>query len=175
MEYRVIIIDDDVQDSILIKNEIEHIYMDGVAFYVQCVTDKQFMNEMFEVENPVFFDLYVIDIDMPYRNGVCISNEIRKVKSDAKIYLSSNHDDLILQFGIDGFIRKANLKHDVPMMLYRFLQSMKATRKYVYAYNGEVQSIDYQDVMYIEVCDNDANIITRKNKTGFRETLFLKN
>ena len=104
MEYRVIIIDDDVQDSILIKNEIEHIYMDGVTFYVKCVTDKQFMNEMFEVENPVFFDLYVIDIDMPYRNGVCISNEIRKVKSDAKIYLSSNHDDLILQFGIDGFI-----------------------------------------------------------------------
>ena len=34
MEYRVIIIDDDVQDSILIKNEIEHIlilyeYMDS--------------------------------------------------------------------------------------------------------------------------------------------------
>lgn len=174
MEYRVIIIDDDVQDSILIKNEIEHIYMDGVAFYVQCVTDKQFMNELFEVENPVFFDLYVIDIDMPYLNGVCISNEIRKVKPNAKIYLSSNHDDLILQFGIDGFIRKANLKHDVPMMLYRFLQSMKATRKYVYAYNGEVQSIDYQDVMYIEVCDNDASIITRKNKTGFRERKTLK-
>ena len=81
---------------------------------------------------------------------------------------------MILQFGIDGFIRKANLKHDVPMMLYRFLQSMKATRKYVYAYNGEVQSIDYQDVMYIEVCDNDANIITRKNKMGFRERKTLK-
>ena len=81
---------------------------------------------------------------------------------------------MILQFGIDGFIRKANLKHDVPMMLYRFLQSMKATRKYVYVYNGEVQSIDYQDVMYIEVCDNDANIITRKNKTGFRERKTLK-
>ena len=60
------------------------------------------------------------------------------------------------------------------MMLYRFLQSMKATRKYVYAYNGEVQSIDYQDVMYIEVCDNDANIITQKNKTGFRERKTLK-
>ena len=60
------------------------------------------------------------------------------------------------------------------MMLYRFLQSMKATRKYVHAYNGEVQSIDYQDVMYIEVCDNDANIITRKNKTGFRERKTLK-
>ena len=60
------------------------------------------------------------------------------------------------------------------MMLYRFLQSMKATRKYVYAYNGEVQSIDYQDVMYIEVCDNDASIITRKNKTGFRERKTLK-
>lgn len=42
------------------------------------------------------------------------------------------------------------------------------------AYNGEVQSIDYQDVMYIEVCDNDANIITRKNKTGFRERKTLK-
>ena len=51
---------------------------------------------------------------------------------------------------------------------------MKATRKYVYAYNGEVQSIDYQDVMYIEVCDNDASIITRKNKTGFRERKTLK-
>lgn len=60
------------------------------------------------------------------------------------------------------------------MMLYRFLQSMKATRKYVHAYNGEVQSIDYQDVMYIEVCDNDANIITRKNKMGFRERKTLK-
>ena len=59
-------------------------------------------------------------------------------------------------------------------MLYRFLQSMKATRKYVYVYNGEVQSIDYQDVMYIEVCDNDANIITRKNKTGFRERKTLR-
>ena len=73
-----------------------------------------------------------------------------------------------------ALFRKANLKHDVPMMLYRFLQSMKATRKYVYAYNGEVQSIDYQDVIYIEVCDNDANIITRKNKTGFRERKTLK-
>lgn len=60
------------------------------------------------------------------------------------------------------------------MMLYRFLQSVKATRKYVYVYNGEVQSIDYQDVMYIEVCNNDANIITRKNKTGFRERKTLK-
>ena len=28
MEYRVVIIDDDVQDSILIKDEIEHVYMD---------------------------------------------------------------------------------------------------------------------------------------------------
>lgn len=35
MEYRMVIIDDDVQDSILIKDEIEHVYMDGVTFYVQ--------------------------------------------------------------------------------------------------------------------------------------------
>ena len=59
-----------------------------------------------------------------------ISNEIVKLNLMQR-YIYPNHDDLILQFGIDGFIRKANLKHDVPMMLYRFLQSMKATRKYV--------------------------------------------
>ena len=39
----------------------------------------------------------------------------------------------------------------------------------MYVYNGEVQSIDYQMLCILEVCDNDANIITRKNKTGFRE------
>lgn len=36
MEYGVVIIDDDVQDSILIKDEIEHVYMDGVTLHFMC-------------------------------------------------------------------------------------------------------------------------------------------
>ena len=32
----------------MIKDEIEHVYMDDITFNIQCVTDKQFMNEMFD-------------------------------------------------------------------------------------------------------------------------------
>lgn len=61
------------------------------------------------------YDVYIIDLNMPNKNGLELTDEIRKVQQDAKVLIFTAHNLLthfnyLMDYGVSGFISKSSSK-----------------------------------------------------------------
>lgn len=79
MKKKVLIVDDEPNVALLIKEELED---EGYDVKI-CKSGKEAL-EIIENEN---FDLITLDIEMPEMNGIEVAGKIRAMKKDVKIIL----------------------------------------------------------------------------------------
>lgn len=73
-----------------------------------------------------FYDLYLLDINLPGNNGVEIAEEIRKLDPESRIILYTGYDikdyyHLLLNYNIDGIVHKTASKEQLLRVIFSAL------------------------------------------------------
>jgi len=133
-----------------------------------------------ELENIEGNKIYVLDIEVPGKNGLELARKIRK-KGDwtSPIIIVTSHDEfkhvgytakiLMLNF----ITKEAELEKDLYETLEVALQINMSQKSLSYTNKGELYHIPHQDILYIEksLNDNICNVITKNNSYNIRKTI----
>ncbi len=115
-----------------------------------------------------FFDVYLLDIDMPVMNGIELAEKIRQINPDGYIVFITNHDNLVFNsFKVNPFyfVRKSVLKNDLILALNLLLEDINKKHKTVLiTVNNEILSLLINEIVYIEKMKNYIVIKCNKNR-----------
>lgn len=169
MNIRVAIIDDN-------KNDIKEILsnLNKVVEQEFSLDTYEFTDEEFESSKELF-DLYLLDIDMPYINGIDLAKKINNENKIARIIFISRREDLVFNtFFVEClyFVRKDRLLGDLQSAMAKFLSYFVKNQQ---VYEFSVEEVDYQlnyiDICYFEIFRNTMYIVTKDQKYSIRKTM----
>lgn len=122
------------------------------------------------------YDLYILDIEMPFRNGLDAAREIRKLYPDPVIIFVTNYIDYAVdayEVNTYRYISKDKMEEKLPAAFDSLLPSIltKDERYYMVEKRGEVEKISYADVYYLKKEGKYVNLVHRHGETKVRGTL----
>lgn len=141
---------------------------------------EKYNNKMKElIVNNYNFRIYLLDLELPGKNGIEIAQEIRKCDWDSIIIILTSHDELELKILkkkllIFDFISKFE---DYDQRLYESINTVlkKYTSKKTISFkcNKELVNIKIEDIMYIYKTDdqNKIEVVLKNNNYKIRESL----
>ena len=141
---------------------------------------EKYNNKMKElIVNNFNFRIYLLDLELPGKNGIEIAKEIRKNDWDSIIIVLTSHDELELKILkkkllIFDFISKFE---DYDQRLYESINTVlkKYTSKKTISFkcNKELVNIKIEDIMYIYKTDdqNKIEVVLKNNNYKIRESL----
>ncbi len=165
MIIRCALVDDRLNDIQIIKNTIFHLCY-GTDVMVQF---SSFQNPSDE-KIMDYFDMYILDIDMPDLNGFELANKIYVKYPRAVIVFCTMHENLVYDsFRLNAFyfVRKNNLEEDLTYSIKKYL-SLQSNSTYIARTTGGIEKIPYDQIIYFEVTHNDM-YIHLENSTEIRE------
>ena len=158
---RIAIVDDNIND------------INCISLIVREKIDKEFNLEIFQLSTDLkithdFFDVYLLDIDMPVMNGIELAEKIRNVNPEGYIIFITNHDNLVFNsFKVTPFyfVRKSALTNDLILALDLLLEDINKKRKTVLIkVNNEIISLQINEIVCIEKMKNYVVIKCNKNR-----------
>lgn len=95
---RIAIVDDQEEYLEEICNLIEKFYFkNGIPYVVNTFSNAQLL--LYEMEEKLYFDIYLLDIEMPGINGLSLAEKIRSMDDAGYIVFITSH----LKFLINGY------------------------------------------------------------------------
>ena len=127
-------------------------------------------------EDGFFFDLILLDIEMPGENGMELAGHIRPFLPDVKIIFITSH----LEYAIDAYglsifryVPKEEVKERLPAAIEDAVRliSLEEGRVYTIQTSSRLQKIPYRDIFYIERDGKNASIVTASGISKVRRSL----
>lgn len=159
---RILIIDDDVNFSQVLKKRLQHHFHDDIIVYNQ-VTE--------ELLNGHLWDLVFLDIEMGNINGIDIAKQLKRKQRAPLVIFVSNKEGLIhntLEVQPFYFIRKNFLDTDINSAL-SLLRSIKFRIREMIQIKEDV--LDIQDIIYVESSNHIVTVTMTTSKIMYRMTL----
>lgn len=130
--------------------------------------------------NTMNYDLIMLDIDMPGKNGIEISKMLRIQNNEASIIFISNHESYVFQslhYQPLRFIRKNYLDSELEEALTAFLKvSCKSEPLYTFNTVSTDRIIPIKDIMYLDVYIHKVTVHCTHDEFEIRKTLnFFQN
>ncbi|MBQ0065882.1 MAG: response regulator transcription factor [Firmicutes bacterium] len=161
MEYKILIVEDDLGISQAIETCIKSWGMDA-----QTITDFQQVMSQFSKYQP---HLVLMDISLPYMNGHYWTQQIRKVSSVPIVFISSTSDNMniimAINMGADDFIAKP---FDQSVLIAKIQAMLRRSygmqdKKPVLEHNGVLLDTSSNSLLYqshtIELSKNEYRIL----------------
>ncbi len=103
------------------------------------------------------FDIIVTDIRMPHMDGISMIREIKDVKEEQIIIVTSAHDDStylmeLIDFGVDGFILKPLQIEKLLKVLYKTCRVI-VERRILEAYKKTLEELERD-----RICSDSENV-----------------
>ena len=98
-------------------------------------------------------DLLLLDIYMRGKQGMEAAREIRKMgKRCGILFITSSKDHALEAFGVDAvqYLVKPVLEHALFPVLDRFIEGMKAKKKYILLKDNGMKRVELHDIVYCE-------------------------
>lgn len=165
MLYNFIIVDDDKYFLNLIKNKVKKVidennYHCNISIFNDY--NKDFYNCLYEFkENKI----YILDIEVPSRNGIEVAREIRKLDLNCKIIFISafeiEYSRLILKSNTEYYasILKENIENEFELKLTNLLKS-RASKILKFVVDNNLFFVEEEDIIYIAYIDRKCFINT---------------
>ncbi|WP_461817075.1 response regulator transcription factor [Faecalimonas sp.] len=142
--YKLLIVEDDMMIAKILESHLEK-----WGYEVKCITD-------FEKVYQTFLDfaphLVLLDISLPFFNGLHWCGEIRKVSKVPIVFISSASDNMnivmAINMGADDFVEK-------PFDLNVITAKIQALLRRAYSFQGSVNVIEHKGVV---LNLNDASV-----------------
>lgn len=119
-----------------------------------------------DIDNNVF-DVLLLDIDLPYKNGIDFANEYIQYYPKTKIIFISSHSELVFDtFKVHpyGFVRKDYLEIELDNILEEVFELVSDFNKTLLITTKEQTYVTYlKDIVYIESYDHNCFIHLKNN------------
>lgn len=122
------------------------------------------------------FDLYILDAEMPGKNGIEVAREIRKLYPEPIIIYITNH----LNYAVEAYevntyryIPKDQLKDRLYLTYDALLPALMAREEkyYIIKKRSEIEKIAYSDIFYVKKEGKNVVFVHRNGETAIRESL----
>lgn len=122
------------------------------------------------------FDLYILDAEMPGKNGIEVAREIRKLYPEPIIIYITDH----LNYAVEAYevntyryIPKDQLKDRLYLTYDALLPALMAREEkyYIIKKRSEIEKIAYSDIFYVKKEGKNVVFVHRNGETSIRESL----
>ena len=155
MLIRIAICDDEkaavIQHEDIVKSSLQSC---GIGYEI--VTYTQSSNLLFDItDDHFFFDLILLDIEMPGITGMELAEKIKRYLPNVKIIFITSH----IEYAIDAFelsifryVPKSNLTDRLVAAITDAakLIELEAGKEYIIQAAGRMEKIPYKDIFYIQ-------------------------
>lgn len=117
-----------------------------------------------EVEKGAKFDLFMLDVMMPEKDGMELAHQLRKEKSDAVIiFVSSNKEMALNGYEVSAvrFLAKPVKEEKLQEAILFCYKQKKSHSEIVLPVNGGLKKIMPNDIYYIEIVGRKSRIRTK--------------
>ncbi|MDE7185438.1 MAG: LytTR family DNA-binding domain-containing protein [Lachnospiraceae bacterium] len=127
-------------------------------------------------EDKLFYDLILLDIEMPERTGMELAQKIKPFLPNIKIIFITSH----IEYAIDAFelsIFRYVPKNDIEKRLFPAIQDavklimLEAGKSYTIQTNSRFEKIPYKEIYYIERDGKNASIVSENGVSKVRKSL----
>lgn len=152
---RIAICDDDKEAVTLHEDIVKHsLQACGIGYEIATYT--QSSNLLFDItDDSFFYDLILLDIEMPGMTGMELSERIKPYLPNVKIIFVTSH----IEYAIDAFelsifryVPKNNLDNRLVSAVVDAakLIELETDREYVIQAAGRMEKIPYKDIFYVQ-------------------------
>lgn len=128
------------------------------------------------IEDQFFFDLILLDIEMPENTGMEIAEKIKPYLPNVKIIFITSH----IEYAIDAFelsVFRYVPKAEVEKRLFAAIQDaiklieLEDGKTYIIQTSSRLEKIPYREIYYIERDGKNASITVAKGVSKVRKSL----
>lgn len=173
---RIAICDDDSK-SVQSNTQTAELCLTQLGMVGEIETYTQSDNLLYDItEDSFYYDLILLDIEMPGLTGMDLAAKIKPYLPNVKIIFITSH----IEYAIDAFelsifryVPKNEMKNRLPTAITDALKllSLEDGKVYTIQTNSRLEKIPYKDILYIERDGKNAQITTACGVSKVRRTL----
>ena len=166
--YSILIIDDEP----IIRRGIKT-FIDFEKYKISDVYEAEDGNSAFKTFSEVLPDLVLLDINIPFKNGLTLAQEMKELKNDVKIAIISGYDyfeyaQKALKIGVEDYILKPVSKTDINEISH----TEKTAKDVSYSKYKDILTKKIED-KYSEISFNLNSLADEMNlSSGYLSSLF---
>ena len=152
---KIAICDDDKNaialQEVVVKSSLQH---NSIGYEITTYTiGTNLLDDI--TDDGYFFDLILLDIEMPELNGMQISEKLKAVLPNVKIIFVTSHTEYAIdafELSIFRYILKSNLKKKLSSAVIDAakLIELGTEHEYIIQTNNRMEKIPYKDIFYIQ-------------------------
>lgn len=173
---RIAICDDDSK-TVKTNTQAAELCLTQLGMVGEIETYTQSDNLLYDItEDSFYYDLILLDIEMPGHTGMELAAKIKPYLPNVKIIFITSH----IEYAIDAFelsifryVPKNEMKNRLPTAITDALKllSLEDGKVYTIQTNSRLEKIPYKDILYIERDGKNARITTACGVSKVRRTL----
>lgn len=171
-KFSVVICDDEIRILNELKAFVEEIFQRSpYQGDILAVSDASALAACIEKE-PI--DILLLDIDMPYINGMEIAGLIVEKQLPILLIFVTNQESLVyesFQYQPFSFIRKSLYQQELERTLLQAIKKILSKEQLALRIGTELIRLNLTEIFYMESDGNYVKIVTKKETVRCRETL----
>ena len=168
---------DDEEKSVVLheKNVKECLQLAGIGYEITTYTQSQ--NLLYDITDDAFFyDLILLDIEMPGISGMEIPQQIKGYLPNVRIIFVTSHTEYAIdafELSIFRYVPKNNLevKLTAAVIDAAKLIELEAGQEYTIQTANRMEKIPYKDIFYIQRDGKNASIVSSVGTSKVRKSL----
>lgn len=175
MMIRIAICDDDkntiLENQCRVKNILKEVNM-----LAEVVTYQSSEFLLYDIQENHFFDLLLLDIEMPGKSGMDVAREVKRISAETLIIFITSHSEYAIdsfELSIFRYIPKNNIESKFRFAVKDALSyiDLQKDKMYVISTPTRYEKIPYNSIIYIQKDGKYSLFITNKGETQIRKSL----
>lgn len=172
---RVAIVDDEMKFTGQVR-EITQQYFEARNIPYEAVIYQMPQELLWDVEEEQYFDIYLIDIEMPTVNGMELAHAIRQKYDEPYIIFVTSHLEYSIrgyEYNVWRYITKDKMQETLPLAFdsLQMKLSEKPQKLYVIEMHSRIIKIAYGDIYYLHKEGKYTNFYTKQGMERERKPL----
>lgn len=168
---------DDEEKAVSLHEEIVKTSLQLCGIGYEITTYTRSTNLLFDItDDGFFFDLILLDIEMPGISGMEIPKRIKSFLPNAKIIFVTSHTEYAIdafELSIFRYVPKSNLEIKLTAAVTDAarLIELEAGKEYTIQTSNRMEKISYKDIYYIQRDGKNASIVSGIGISKVRKSL----
>lgn len=172
---RIAICDDD-KDTVVHNENLIKEYLKKINMLAELETYQSSEFLQYDIQENRFFDLILLDIEMPGKSGMEVAHEVKRICPETLIIFLTSHSEYAIdsfELSIFRFIPKESVDEKLFMAVRDALTyiELQKDKMYVISTPTRYEKIPYNSIIYIQKDGKYSLFTTDKGETQIRKTL----
>lgn len=168
---------DDEESAIALHDRIVKASLRSCGIGYEITHYTRSTNLLYDItDDGFFYDLVLLDIEMPGINGMKLSEKIKSCLPNIKIIFVTSHTEYALdafELSIFRYVPKNNLEIKLTAAVTDAakLIELEAGQEYIIQTTNRMEKIPYKDIFYIQRDGKNASIVSSTGTSKVRKSL----